>query len=129
MPDGIPSPFTKVPPSVLYVVRGQNARMVWDYNVSNRNAEFGSYAPAWYYYINTSKIQVAHEYKWSKPKWKWSVGPECPVRLKSRVSKESTATLVISNVTTADSGIYECGFTLTSGLYKYSKVELIVTGK
>ncbi|XP_031564764.1 uncharacterized protein LOC116300126 isoform X3 [Actinia tenebrosa] len=123
---GMQSPFTKVPPSVLYVVSGQDARMMWDYNVSNRDAEFGSYSPTWYY-INVTQIQIANEYKWSSPKWKWSILPTCPDRLKGRLRKESTATLVISSVTITDSGIYECGLTLTSGLYISSKVELFVT--
>ncbi|XP_031555946.1 opioid-binding protein/cell adhesion molecule-like [Actinia tenebrosa] len=63
-------------------------------------------------------------------KWKWNIHTNtCPARLLNpvRVSKESTATLVIHNVTLADSGTYGCVLVLTTRNPITSKVKLVVT--
>jgi hypothetical protein len=125
----MPFPFTKVPPSVLYVNPGITARLVWDYNVTNKDITFAAYSPTWFY-RNTTQMQIAYEYKWSNPKWKWTIASTCPDTLRYRISKESTATLVISNVTTADNGIYQCTLALSSPtITTATQVRLIVTGK
>lgn len=53
----------------------------------------------------------------------------CPASLRNRLKKESSATLIISKVTLADSGTYGCSLDLAYGEPLVDKVKLIVTGK
>jgi hypothetical protein len=114
---------------VLYVLKGKTARFVWDYTVGNRETDFASSSPTWHYrYQNTTQIQIAYEYKWRNPRWKWTIASSCPESLRYRVSKESSATLVIADVTTADNGIYGCSLLFRTGNFITHQVQLIVTG-
>ena len=123
--------FTHYPPSVLHVQTGQTAGFVWDYTVGNRNTEFGFNSPEWGFYDSQNRRSVIGSEDGLKG-WKWTIDySKCPARLLNptvRVSKESTATLVISNVTTADSGVYGCTLVLTTAAPLTSKVRLFVTG-
>jgi hypothetical protein len=125
---GVPH-FTREPPSVLYVSSGGTATFVWDYYVSNRTTEFDPFSPVWSFY-NKSGDKAVMGLDNAFNGWSFVLQKNCPSRLlnPTRVSKESTATLVISNVTTADNGIYECSLLLTSGSPIKCKVQLVVTG-
>jgi hypothetical protein len=104
---------------------------VWDYTVDNRIEEFDASSPRWLFYIaNGTDYLIVHENVFSK--WKWFINiVTCPARLLNpvRVSKESTATLVIYDVTSADSGTYGCTLVLTTKRPITSKVQLVVTCK
>jgi hypothetical protein len=105
---------------------------VWDYHVDNKDTEFDINSPKWNYYNSQGvAINIASEDMFKR--WKWVIHrATCPPRLlnPTRVSKESVATLVISNVTSADNGTYECSLVLlrTSSPIT-SRIELIVSGK
>jgi len=121
--------FTQVPSNKLYVLKGETARFVWDYHVDNIN-EFDSSSPSWSFYDPNAK-RIGYEYKFAG--WKWTIDTNtCPLRLRSptvRVSKQSTATLVITGVTTADNGTYGCTLVLVNPKPAViSKAQLIVTG-
>ncbi|XP_031550983.1 titin-like isoform X2 [Actinia tenebrosa] len=122
--------FTHHPPSVLYVQTGQSARFVWDYTVDNRSVEFGLNSPEWRFYDSQNRRSVIGSENGTNG-WQWAIDySQCPTRLlipTVRISKESTATLVISNVTTADNGVYACTLVLSAGSSIVSKVQLIVT--
>jgi hypothetical protein len=110
------------------VSSGGTAKFVWDYHVDNRNLEFSSQSPTWSFYTTSGmELVIALEDKFEGWKWKINVGT-CPARLlnPTRVSKESTATLVITNVTTDDNGIYGCSLMLSTPIT--STAQLIVTG-
>jgi len=120
--------FTQVPSNKLYVLKGETARFVWDYHVDNIN-EFDSESPSWSFYDPNAK-RIGYDNAFDSRKWKIDTNT-CPLRLRSptvRVSKQSTATLVITGVTTADNGVYGCILVLKSGSPIISKVQLIVTG-
>jgi hypothetical protein len=123
--------FTEVPPSVLYVSIGGTARFVWDYTVDNRTYVFDAYSPTCSFYnANNIDFLIGQENVFNK--WKWVINiATCPARLLNpvRVSKESTATLVIYSVTSADSGTYGCTLVLTTARLIISKVQLVVTCK
>jgi hypothetical protein len=123
--------FSEVPPSVLYVSSGGTARFVWDYTVDNRTEEFDAFSPKWSFYnANDVDLHIGQESVYLK--WKWLINIKtCPARLLNpvRVSKASTATLVIYNVTSADSGTYGCTLVLTTRRPIISKVQLVVTCK
>ena len=123
--------FTKHPEDTLYVVKGQTARFTWDYHVDNINSEFDSQSPRWYFNSFFSMIGYGNAYD----SWKFSIARiTCPARLRTptlRVSVEGKATLVITNVSLADSGTYICRLYLASGLSSSmptSQAQLIVTG-
>jgi len=124
--------FTQVPPSKMYVVEGGTARFVWDYHVDDRDKEFDFFSPKWLYYAgNGAATTIGGEVK--PLNWTFIITMSCPSRLRRpvlRVNKESNATLVITNVTMADSGLYGCVLLLSSSMARpFSKVELVVTGK
>jgi hypothetical protein len=115
----------------LYVSSGGTARFVWDYTVNNRIEEFDANSPRWSFYIaNDTDFLIGQENVFRKGKWFINIAT-CPARLLNpvRVSKESTATLVIYNVTSADRGTYGCTLVLTTARPITSKVQLVVTCK
>ena len=95
--------------------------------------EFSALSPVWYYRYNKDNTQretIAFNNGFLG--WKFQISNHsCPPRLirpTVRVSRESNATLVITNVTMADSGIYGCTLALKFGNDITNEVELIVTG-
>ncbi|XP_031569749.1 opioid-binding protein/cell adhesion molecule homolog isoform X2 [Actinia tenebrosa] len=114
--------------SVILVQNGTTAYFEWDYTVDNRVRDFNSLSPIWSFYNSTNhEFIIGHENRANA--WAWEVTRDtCPPRLlypKERVHKTSVATLVITDVTTADNGIYECTLSLSSP--KKSRMELIVS--
>jgi hypothetical protein len=99
--------------------------------VDNRIEEFDAFSPGWSFYnANDTDFLIGQENLFSK--WKWFINiATCPARLLNpvRVSKELTATLVIYNVTSADSGTYGCSLVLKTRRAIISKVQLVVTCK
>ncbi|XP_028516687.1 receptor-type tyrosine-protein phosphatase F [Exaiptasia diaphana] len=123
--------FTRVPADKLYVVKGQTARFTWDYHVDNINTEFDSRSPRWYFH-NNSSLLIGYGDLFDGRKFK--IYPNtCPPRLLTptvRVSVEVKATLVITDVTMADSGTYGCRLVLSSGSLSSmptNEAKLIVT--
>ncbi|XP_028516690.1 uncharacterized protein LOC114575621 [Exaiptasia diaphana] len=121
--------FTKQPGSKLYVLKGHTAKFTWDYHVDNINIEFDSQSPRWYYHNDSYVIGYGDAFL----NWKFIIDTStCPARLLTptiRVSVEGKATLVITNVTLADSGTYGCRLVLSSGLpisMPTSQAQLIV---
>jgi hypothetical protein len=115
------------------VSSGGAAKLVWDYHVDDRNTDLFPTSPQWTYDNGNKKTVIASEFmsigSGGSISWRWSIAPSCPVSLKHRLSKESTATLVITNVTAIDNGWYICQLLLNSGKNPLmSKVQLIVTG-
>ncbi|XP_020912639.1 neogenin isoform X1 [Exaiptasia diaphana] len=122
--------FTKHPEEKLYIVKGQTAKLTWDYQVDNIDKEFDSQSPRWYFHNYSYMIGYGDGFDG----WKFKISLKtCPLRLLTptvRVSAEGRATLVITNVTRADSGTYVCTLFLLSGSISSmpsSKAKLIVT--
>jgi hypothetical protein len=114
---------------VVYVPSGGTAKLIWDYHVNDKIKDFGDdgSSPVWYFEIPRIMIAVEN----GLHGWKWTiVTSTCPPRLlnPTRVSKESTATLVITNVSTADNGIYGCALVLKGGSQINSPIGLVVGG-
>jgi hypothetical protein len=110
---------------------GKTARFVWDYTVDNRIREFQESSPKWSFYNeNGSAHLIAYERVFERRTWIIN-NRTCPKRLlnPTRVSKESTATLVIKNITTSDSGTCGCELMLTTLNPIRSKAQLVVTCK
>jgi hypothetical protein len=113
------------------VSSGGTARFVWDYTVDNRIEEFDVLSPKWSFYnANDLDLDIGQENVFEHREWFINTAT-CPARLLNpvRVSKESTATLVIYNVTSADSGTYGCSLVLATRRAIISKVQLVVTCK
>jgi hypothetical protein len=96
--------------------------------VDDRKNEFEVNSPRWDFYGSDGPRSIASED--SGHGWTWTTHKDtCPKRLLNRVRKESTATLVITNVTTDDNGVYGCSLVLKISSAVTSKVKLIVTSK
>lgn len=125
--------LTKTPPAIIYAFVGETVRFNWDYTVTNKDLDFGYYvsSPIWYYYKPDGERSVI-AVEDGLHNWKWKISYlTCPPRLLRptvRVSKESVATLVISNVTKSDSGWYEIYLALRIAPAITDRVELVVTG-
>ncbi|XP_048588340.1 uncharacterized protein LOC5512415 isoform X2 [Nematostella vectensis] len=118
--------ITRTPPQIVYVTSGATARFVWEYVVDDREREFAEHSPKWwYYYESQRRVEIAYENKVNT--WRWEISSNCPGNLKKRVSKDGMATLVISNVTSADMGTYGFSLELTSSDPLLSMVKLVVT--
>jgi hypothetical protein len=112
------------------VPSGGTAKLIWEYHVNDKIKDFGDdgSSPIWYFEIPRNLIAADDGLNG----WKWAINIRtCPPRLlnPTRVSKESTATLVITNVSTADNGIYGCALVLKGGSQIDSTTRLIVIGK
>ncbi|KAK3697941.1 hypothetical protein QZH41_013023, partial [Actinostola sp. cb2023] len=119
--------FTKLPPRKVTAVVGTAVNLQWEYTVSgDRNVAFARYSPTWDLYANNTSVELASEDK--NNNWKWSVSSTCPATLRERISKDSSAHLVISNVMLSDTGTYGCSLKLSYGNPLVDKVDLIVTG-
>lgn len=114
---------------MVYAYVGETVRLEWLYSIDGgRDNAFGRYSPTWsIYYSDSEYAELASEDK--NNGWKWSISDRCPASLRGRLTKESDATLVISEVTIADSSIYGCSLVMVSGQPVISKVQLIVRGK
>jgi len=121
--------FTQVPPSIIYAVVGQAVKFVWDYVTSNKTADFDVQSPRWEVYTSKNGWKTIGADDGTSG-WQWKLSSSCPARLQNptRVSKASTASLVIYNVTSDDAGIYRCNLTLKDRPPISSASQLVVTG-
>jgi hypothetical protein len=121
--------FTKVPPREVYVYSGTTVKLEWEYSITgDKKKAFARYSPTWNLYDEEGEMaELASEDMYNS--WKWMVSATCPASLRGRISKQSSANLIITKVTTADSGTYGCTLELASGDPLTDKVQLIVTGK
>ncbi|XP_028518373.1 uncharacterized protein LOC114576269 [Exaiptasia diaphana] len=125
--------FTKVPNETLYLANGKTARFTWDFHVDNIKKELDSGSPRWYFYANSTTYWIGYGDAFNGRKFTIDTNT-CPARFLRptvRVSVEGKATLVIKNLTLADSGTYGCILFLAKGpdrLMPTSHVKLIVTG-
>ena len=115
--------FTKKPPSTVYVKKGSNAVLKWEYNVDRNPAELK---------FITWKVLVKalRKYKEMIVEDDGIVSPHpgLPAAYVHRVEKKRQATLIVKNVTFEDSTKFQCVLTLYGGVTKKGTVELIVTG-
>ncbi|XP_028517267.1 uncharacterized protein LOC110246913 isoform X3 [Exaiptasia diaphana] len=109
---------------------GDNISLIWEYNVTtNRDAEFKSTSPIWFFDKNGTESKIAFEDQFETPKWKWTISNDCPeqfLKPKQRIHKEGKATLFITNLSLSDSGKYTCKIELISGSDLSSSVQLFV---
>ena len=118
---GLRSPFTEAPSDPTYVAAGSEARLKWDFIIqgSFKRVEI-DYETSGSWTTLVSKDQGG----------KVATNPNLPNSLKSRITIEGNATLVISAVNTSDSTRYRCAFVPLSGSTVYEDlVQLIVTGE
>lgn len=120
---------------MIYVQTGRTARLEWEIQSSlynQRDTRFGTYTPTWLVKSDSAfKTEIAYDWKRSNPPWQWTIAPSCPDRYKNplRVSKQSTANLVISNIESQDNGTYLCLLVLRNPSETIeSNIRLIVTG-
>lgn len=115
--------FTVVPPRLLYIPVNGTAKLKWEYTVNSVN----KHSPTWDLYLpNGSSTQLAYENTNNRS---WRISDSCPLNLRGRIKIEPPATLVISQVTSADSGIYGCSLVLNTGELLTNTSQLIVFGK
>ncbi len=117
--------FTKEPDNPSYVTKGNNVTLVWDYAVTDRQAELK--AITWEVYIsNMFKLLIVELKNGDRV-----VKSDIPPAYTGRVDIEGRASLVIENITDQDNTFFQCtlGAEPTSGLQsQLSTVKLIVRG-
>ncbi|XP_031550431.1 uncharacterized protein LOC116287863 [Actinia tenebrosa] len=124
--------LTQTPPGRSYAVVGDTVKFNWNYTVVNKEVDFGPYvsSPVWYYYNPDGRTKSVIAVDDGLRGWKWTISRRtCPPRLlypTVRVSKESVATLVISNVTKNDSGWYGISLVLRISLQSPTKWNLLL---
>ncbi len=117
--------FRKKPNNPSYVKKGNNATLVWDYTVTDRQAELK--AINWEVFVNNEYKALIVELKNGDR----VVTSDIPPAYKGRVGIEGRASLVIENITDQDNTFFQCSLTAepASGLTdKTSFINLIVTG-
>ena len=117
--------FTKEPDNPSYMKKGNNATLVWDYSVTDRQTELKFII--WAVYFNNQFTNLVVEYKNGNR----AIPPGIPSAYDGRMGIEGRATLVIENITSQDSTSFRCTLRPepTSGLKdQTSVVRLIVTG-
>ena len=119
---GLQSPFTEVPSDPTYVAAGSDARLKWNFIIqgSFKRVEI-EYETSGSWTTLVSKDQGGSA----------ATNPNLPNSLKSRITIEGNATLVISAVNTGDSTRYKCAFVPLSGslIKAEGLLQLIVTGE
>lgn len=117
--------FTKQPDNPSYVTKGNNVTLVWDYAVTDRQAELK--AITWEVYIsNMFKLLIVELKNGERV-----VKSDMPSAYTGRVDIEGRASLVIENITDQDNTFFHCTLRAepTSGLQsQISTVKLIVRG-
>jgi len=117
--------FTKEPDNPSYIKKGNNATLVWDYSVTDRQTELKGII--WAVYFNNRFTNLVVEYKNGDR----AILSGIPSAYIGRVGIEGRATLVIGNVTFQDSTSFRCTLRAepTVGLQdQVSGIKLIVTG-
>ncbi|XP_031572397.1 neurotrimin-like [Actinia tenebrosa] len=116
--------FTVVAPKVFYIPVNGTAKFNWDYTVTDRVNELKDHSPTWDLYLpNGSSTQLAYENTNNRS---WRLSDSCPLNLRARIKIELPATLVISQVTLEDTGIYGCSLVLNTGAPLTNTSHLIV---
>ena len=112
-------PFTEAPKDPTFVAAGKDARLKWNYDSGDLKRIDMQYKKSGGWVTMLSKNKAGSV----------SVNSVLPASLKSRITIEGNATLVISAVNTGDSTKYKCIFVRTSGsLTEEGPIQLIVTG-
>ncbi|XP_078379837.1 uncharacterized protein LOC144662788 isoform X3 [Oculina patagonica] len=115
--------FTKEPDNPSYVTKGNNVTLVWDYAVTDRQAELKGIT--WEVYIsNMYKLLIVELKNGDRV-----VKSDMPSAYTGRVDIEGRASLVIKNITDQDNTLFQCTLRAepTSGLQiQISTVKLIV---
>ena len=117
--------FTKEPDNPSYITKGNNVTLVWDYNVTDRQAELKGIT--WAVYFNGQYKTLIVEFKNGDR----VVKSDIPPAYTGRIAIEGRASLVIGNITVEDNTFFKCTLRAEpmSGLQDQSNtVELIVTG-
>jgi len=116
--------FIKEPDKPSYVKKGNNATLVWDYSVTDRQKELKFII--WAVYLNNQFENLMVEYKNGNR----VISSTVPSAYIGRVGIEGRASLVIENITTQDSTTLRCVLRTEKGLGlsdQISEVKLIVT--
>lgn len=119
--------FTRTPDDPTYVLKGQNATLVWEYHVDDKEKELRGIFWSVIHKVTGRPITMLVETKSGDR----TEDGDIPLAYKGRVFIKEQATLVIENVTLDDSTTFSCTLDpeLGSGLIKAEKlVQLIVTG-
>lgn len=117
---------------MVNVSAGETVRLIWNYTVDNRQREFQSESPWWSYWVpgTENEFIIGNDDRYAN--WNFVIKKfSCPSRFVNpvlRVSRDLPATLVITNVTMADTGIYMCRLLLKAGNPISSSVHLVVSG-
>ena len=117
--------FTKEADNPSYIKKGNNATLVWDYSVTDRQVELKGVI--WAVYFNNQYKNLIVEYKNGNR----VLAPGRPPAYVGRISIEGRASLVIENITVQDNTFFRCTLRAepTSGLQDQdSVIKLIVTG-
>lgn len=119
--------FTRIPDNPTHVIKGDNATLVWEYSVDDRQKELQGILWSVADKVTGNPISMVIETKSGNRSYAGSI----PEAYKGRVSIEGQATLIIQEVTLDDSIAFSCALRaeLGSGALDISEeVNLIVTG-
>ena len=119
--------FTRTPDNPTYVVKGDNATLVWEYSVDDRQIELQGIV--WSVIDKATGIPTVLVIETKSGNR--SNPDNIPQAYKGRVFIEKTATLVIQNVTLEDSKAFRCSLraeSVPSAVDTESDARLIVTG-
>lgn len=119
--------FTRTPDDPTYVVKGDNATLVWEYSVDNRQLDLKGIVWSVTDKATSKSIVLVIETKSGNR----SYPDDIPQAYKGRVFVVQSATLVIQNVTLNDSTIFSCFLRAdpaSSAVDTKTDTRLIVTG-
>ena len=119
--------FTRLPDKTTYAIKGDNATLVWEYSVDDKQKEL--LGIVWSVAHPTTKVPVAMLLENKSGNREYSAN--IPVAYKGRVSIVERATLVIQEVTLDDTTRFFCTLKAEIGSGAVDEVEgvnLIVTG-
>lgn len=119
--------FTRTPDNPTYVVKGDNATLVWKYSVDDRQKELQGIVWRVADKETGNPIFLVIETKSANRSYAGGI----PVAYKGRVSIEEQATLVIQQVTLDDNTDFTCALRAdgsSAAISVESTVQLIVTG-
>ena len=115
--------FTKGPRSTVYVKRGNDLHLKWEYYNETKPAELSFIT--WEVFVPrvSWKKMIQENYD-----GKLIIHSDLPAKYLGRVEKKDQATLVIKNMTFEDFSDYRCILTTFQGVDTESAVNVIVTG-